>query len=61
MGGEVLGAPKGRKTPAKPHAQLLNRRKAAKKTKSAAKKKRTAKKKPVAKKKKGATKKRKSR
>jgi len=58
MGGEVLGAPKGRKTPRKPTAQP--RRKPARKAKSAAKKKRAAKK-PVTKKKKRATKKRKSR
>jgi hypothetical protein len=54
MGGEVLGAPRGRKTPAP------QRRKAAKKAKPAAGK-RTLKKKPVAKKKMRATKKRTSR
>jgi hypothetical protein len=60
MGGEVLGAPKGRKTPAKPHPQLLQRRKSAKKAKPV-KKKGAVKKKAAAKKKKRATKKRKSR
>ena len=54
MGGEVLGAPPRRKTPAPKH------RKSAKKTKPAAKKKRAVKK-PAAKKKKRATKKRSSR
>ncbi|HEY8950099.1 MAG TPA: hypothetical protein VIM56_14540 [Rhizomicrobium sp.] len=58
MGGEVLGAPKGRKTPRKPTVQP--RRKPAKKIKTAAKKKRAVKK-PATKKKKRATKKRKSR
>jgi hypothetical protein len=60
MGGEVLGAPKGRKTPSKAQPQLLQRRKSRKKAKPA-KKKAVAKKKNTGKKKKRATKKRKSR
>jgi hypothetical protein len=60
MGGEVLGAPKGRKTPARPQPQLLKGRKSTKKAKPT-KKKGVAKKKAVVKKKKRATKKRKSR
>jgi hypothetical protein len=59
MGGEVLGAPKGRKTPRKPTMQPVRRPMTAKKAK-AAKKKRPVKK-PVAKKKKRATRKRKPR
>ena len=59
MGGEVLGAPKGRKTPKRPAVQPVKRRKAVKKAKAAGKKRPV--KKPVAKKKTRATRKTKSR
>ena len=60
MGGEVLGAPAGRKSPERPPAMAEKHRNITRKTKPA-KTKRAAKKKPVAKKKKRATRKRKSR